>query len=402
MPRLIVANLDCESEYGRKTPRSPPDRLPDPIRRMLSSAGALLCTFAGPGDRLWTPEPVDRDRLALPAARDVELLSGPLEALHPASHDEILAWGETRSIAALRRDQEERRPGDGPAPAPHDWRQALWTAHADPDVARKVNDRRYSQALAEQLGAALPGSAVLDSPRDLDRHLAAGGHRTGHREAWVLEAPFSASGRLRVRRRGNDISPDIATRIRRLFDRFGQLVFRPWVDRVSDLACTGVIHRDGAMTLFPAHGLDNDPAGIFHGARVLPRGSPLAVPEELEPGAAAAEQTAREVGQRLLRDGYRGPFGVDSFVYRTGDGSLRLHALCEINARLGFGLLARALQWDFPDLAVELRLETGPIPEAGRSGERIVPLLHPGSDDATSAWLVLGPDGGRRAQRGLP
>lgn len=415
--RLIIANLDCESEYGRKTASSPADRLPDPIRRMLSSAGTLLCCVARPGDRIWTPEPVDRDRVALPGARGVEFVSGPLDRLDVTSCHEILAWGETDATAALRQRRGER-PGDDPAPLDCDsaerpddrlddrdgWRDALWTTYADPDVARRVNDRRYGQALAEELGVALPGSTVLDGPDELHRHLAAGGHRAGHDDAWVLKAPFSASGRLRVRRRGRDIPQDIATRIRRLFDRFGQLVFEPWVDRVSDFACTGVIGRR-RMRLFPAHRLSNDRAGVFRGARMGDGNTNLVVPDEFEGTASQAEQLARTIARRLFQDGYRGPFGVDGFFHRTDDGALRLHPLCEINARMGFGLLARAMEVDHADASVELRLGTGPVPELssgqgddGSDGEgarslepRIVPLLEPGPGDPTSAWLVLWP-----------
>ena len=45
---------------------------------------------------------------------------------------------------------------------------------------------------------------------------------------------------------------------------------------------------------------------------------------------------------KLAQAGYRGPFGIDAFVYGTGY-DRQLYPLCEINARHTFGHVARAL-----------------------------------------------------------
>ena len=108
---------------------------------------------------------------------------------------------------------------------------------------------------------------------------------------------------------------------------------------------------------------------------------------------------ASRVGSQLAQDGYRGPFGIDGFVYRGSDGQTRVHPLCEINARLSFGFVARALARHREAGAVTLRLGSGPIPRSPPAQDRsarIIPLLDPAPDDPTSAWLVAtSPDGQR-------
>jgi hypothetical protein len=52
--------------------------------------------------------------------------------------------------------------------------------------------------------------------------------------------------------------------------------------------------------------------------------------------------TATAAGDALRAAGYRGPFSIDAYLWRDADGVLRLQRLSEINARLTFGLVARA------------------------------------------------------------
>jgi hypothetical protein len=102
--------------------------------------------------------------------------------------------------------------------------------------------------------------------------------------------------------------------------------------------------------------------------------------------ARRAREVAAEVARRLARDGYQGPFGIDGFVFRDRRGQLRVHAMCEINARLSFGFVAHALARVHARGPVRLRLGSGAVPAAS---PRIIPLLGPGQSDPTSAWLEL-------------
>ena len=100
--RLIVGNLDCETAFAAQSSGGrQPAALPRPVLENISAAATLLRVFCREGDRLWTPVGVDADRLSGPPelARPA-LIDGPLPTAENTG--EVLAWGETGSVTALR------------------------------------------------------------------------------------------------------------------------------------------------------------------------------------------------------------------------------------------------------------------------------------------------------------
>lgn len=318
MRRLILGNLLFEEELAhRSTP-------PREVLATASAAATLLRTFAREGDRLWTPAPVERldDIPGLP--RPI-LESGPLRDLPPA--DEVLAWGESPEAAALR--TQKREPAVSLDAPLHDllWRLPV----ASPEVVARVHHRFFCFRVAEELGCALPGSRILESLADLERVLAKDAP-----PAWVVKAPLSASGRSRfIERDGPAISSEKARRtVERLFDRHGPLLFEPWMDRVEDFGISVLLTENEARTV-SFHRQLVDRKGQFAGIELdveLP-------PEE----RARVEEVVHGVGSALRSEGYVGPFGIDLWRYRRANGEIVLHPLGEINARMTFGLVERAL-----------------------------------------------------------
>ena len=101
-------------------------------------------------------------------------------------------------------------------------------------------------------------------------------------------------------------------------------------------------------------------------------------PQELAPFL----KTFDKVTHRLRNIGYNGPVTVDSFRFRTPDGTIKLHPLGEINARLSFGFVARALLERlapiFPELEHDLvttALRFGSKP-AWQDPTRTIPLVY--------------------------
>jgi hypothetical protein len=109
-PRRIVGNLDCEVELARdaaferdgskkKAGRSCDTRfaLPGAVEASISAFATLLRAFAREGDRIWTPRPVDAQRMAgAPGLSSPELESGPIEKIAPRGS--LLAWAETPAV----------------------------------------------------------------------------------------------------------------------------------------------------------------------------------------------------------------------------------------------------------------------------------------------------------------
>jgi hypothetical protein len=334
--RSILANLLCEDELARRTPSRE-------TLQTVSGLATLLRVFAREGDHLWTPAPVDSERV-LPVPGLPILESGPIE---PA--DELLAWCETPQAAALRK-QPRSLATDLPL------HELLWhLPTAPPSIVAKVHHRAFHLQVAEELGCALPGARVVESLAELDRILAS--PPSASPSAWVVKAPLSASGRSRyIERKGPLLSdPKSRRTVERLFELHGPLLFEPWMERTADFGCSALLTESG-LRIVGFHRQMVDIKGQFAG---------IELPAEVQ------EIPVKEIANALRREGYVGPFGIDAWSYKNG-----FNPLGEINARMTFGLVARALA---ERLGIErLRLRFGAEAPAGA-----IPLLA----GSPSAWI---------------
>lgn len=311
MPMIIWANLDCEARWGGGV-------LSQRVARRVSAASALLAAFAPEGEPvdIYAPAAVDPARIALPGVT--------MHVGAPPRYD--LAW-------------------------------------AAPD-AKAANDRRVAAALNQALGHALPEARVIASLAELDAHLA-----TTTAARWVCKAPWTAAGRDRAHGEGRTVSGELRVYISRLLERFGALLFEPWLDRVLDIGVCARLDRDGRVTAEAPHTLLSDARGGFAGIDLAPPSLAEADPRTLASAVSAAGAALHELG-------YEGPFTVDAFVYRDGDAQ-RLHPLCELNARHTFGHVARALHQRFGTRV--LGFGTPP------PGARV--LVAASDDDPVAAWV---------------
>ncbi len=331
--RLIVGNLDCESDFAALA-GSRVGPLPRRVLSAIAGAGTLLRAFArDDGDRLWLPAHLARRAMAdVPGLPRPVLESGPLPALEPAA--EILAWGVTPAVAKMSSPLWKRGDRGGilrPVEIP--WNLPL----PSPDAAAKVNDRRFGLELAEALGCRLPAARAIASIGDLDDHLESSGV-----ESWVLKAPFSAAGRWRVIHLGGSVTPTLKRRVARLFARHKELVFEPWMERTLDVGCAAAITEDGLVEL-SLHRLLVDRAGRFRGIELIADADGLEGPWLTAPERARMAEVLDGVGDALTTAGFSGTFGVDAWRYVQPDGAAAFHPLGEINGRLTFGWVARAL-----------------------------------------------------------
>lgn len=199
---------------------------------------------------------------------------------------------------------------------------------ADPNE-RAVNDRRFAWELVQELGFALPGMRAITSIGELRTHLASGGAMGSPDGAWVCKAPWTSAGRDRCFGRDQRLPEGLE----RLLERAGAVMFEPWMKRELDVAVVGMV--GDTIELEAPHGLVNGPNGSFHGIDLAPPRLEIAEHDQLL-------LVAERAGFALHQAGYRGPFGIDGFVYGTGF-ERHLHPLCEINARHTFGHVAWAL-----------------------------------------------------------
>ena len=386
-PGLIFANLGCENDWA-----------PSSARRGLSARAmctAVACAttlraFALPGDKLWVPGPVED--LVLPQApglEEVELIGGRLRGL---SFAHVLAWGETEAAQAIRK-RARRVPGglDGPLG------EVLWRAPAPGvEAARSANDRRFALECSRSLGCALEGAAVIGTITELrtwlDRELP--GRSTG--DAWVLKAPYSSSGRERVQGAGQKLPASLEGRIASLLGRFGGLICEPWMDRTADFGVCAILGEESLRAL-PPHRLEVDSHGAFLGIALRPGAPGDCGLEPLE--LTELQRVVEGVAIRLRALGYCGPFGIDCWRWRDLSGAVRFHPLGEINARMSFGLVARALAERLEaagEMAAQsglFRMRVGDVEAMRRareaSGARVIPLVESRESPEVAAWIEL-------------
>ncbi len=277
-PRLIVANLGWEEELAGGT--RPGERaLSRRARSVVASAAGRLRLLARDGDRLWVPDAEGSEEVVpepVPGLRlpRVRLETGRVSAIAPAT--EVLAWGESPAVAALRRGS---RPSGGTSANHGPLHEALWSLPpAPPEVAAACHHRAFALAASEALqearpreeGWALPGARMVASVGELERHLAAGGAAAGGGR-WVVKSPWSAAGRGRHLGTGpGDLrEPVVRRRVERLLERHGSLLFEPWVERLADFGAAALVTPVG-LRWVGVHGQEVDGRGVFAAIRLGP------------------------------------------------------------------------------------------------------------------------------------
>jgi hypothetical protein len=280
---IIYANLDQEARWARTT-------MPQHVLRRISGCALLLGAFAPDGDDsivLHTPGTVDPSRARF---ANIQIKVGV------PSHWDV-AWADPR--------------------------------------ADRANDRRTALSLAQRLRCALPGARVIHSLEELDTHLASGAADAGHEGRWVCKAPWTAAGRDRAHGHGATVVGETRVHLGRMLEKFGVVMFEPWMDRILDLGLCAQLKPDGTLHVDKPHTLLSDQRGAFQGIDLL---EPALTPEEHGQLARTVEGAGK-----MLRDlDYTGAFTIDAFVYKH-HGMRKLHSLCELNARHSFGHVARAL-----------------------------------------------------------
>lgn len=315
--RVFVANLDCEVSWARASSPGPHKALPPAVRRAVSEFSQPLRALARNADHFFT--------LA-------DLQGGLPKEVRDAS--EVLVWGQTSEAPSV----PSPRTSSPVQPSPEQpWKERLWQLSCSPDIAAACNDRRFALGLELPDEVRLKDVRALTSLEELDTYLATA--PLGPGEAWVAKAPWSASGREKLKRHGRVVEGEQRAFATRLLQRYGSLLVEPWMRRTQDFGVAGLVADSLEESLvFPPHQLMCDAGGVFRGIRVDDKETRA----RLGSCAEALDEAAWTSCRALHARGYRGAFGIDTFLY-DDDGHERLRAVCEINARLSFGHVARAI-----------------------------------------------------------
>ncbi len=196
-------------------------------------------------------------------------------------------------------------------------------AHPELAVLRRVNSRAFSHSLGQTMPGAAFVTELAEARRRLDERPAGGG-------AWRIKHAFGMAGRnqrvvVPCRADGRDLAFVRAGLAQ------GGVQIEPDVAIVDEYALHGVLAEDGSSRFGAVVRQRCDPRGAWLSTeRIADCDSLGDVPDRIH-------EEAHLVAAALRVAGYFGPFGVDAFSYRDGNGELHLQPRSEINARYSMG-----------------------------------------------------------------
>ncbi len=219
-----------------------------------------------------------------------------------------------------------------------------------------------------------------------------------YKEEGILEVlvklPFGASAQ-RNRKFAADAPKPMRSLIKRFVGAYGSVVIEPWLDRKFDFSVQYSMEDCGLRRLAFIQ-LENDARGQFRACQAnvkFCRGVEENVRRFLMSGALTVYDG--EVPLKLesfLREArYRGPVGVDAFVYCEADGVLKLRKIVEVNPRFTMGRVALELMRRVaPGRSIRFELRRSRNPEERiRKLETANPPVIDKNGRMTSGCLVL-------------
>jgi hypothetical protein len=195
-------------------------------------------------------------------------------------------------------------------------------------VAR-VNSKLWSHALEIELGWALHGATTASTFEELREAIRRACPQAD--DKWVIKSPFGFAARDRVLGRGPSLEGAQGRWVERQLERGEQLIFQPWLEVIREYGIVLEISPDGDCLVQGISDLQTNGAGTGKGYLL---GRTASRPRIIE-----LERIAQTIGERLFKEGYYGPAGIDALEHARG-----LHPLLEINARYTMGFVAVAVE----------------------------------------------------------
>jgi hypothetical protein len=305
MPCFFYGNFDFE-----ETLAAPHRRRSHSVERILSELAPAWIAAAAPGDVIWCPRPIGAGYFERLADAGLPRVIGVSRLDDVPPDCELVPWAWTPEVLDLA-----KRVGLKIDPPPL-------------EAIRAVNSRQFARSQEVARGFALPGSGIARDWTELVGLIA-----YSVSEQWVIKSEFSQAGRDRFR-------VDLCTRscIEKLrawatprLQAGGTLFVEPWLDPEAEAGIQLTVDRDGSVEVEGVVGTE------YRGGALALADFSLSA-DEVDRWSQAV-QIARDVAQAAAQLGYFGPLGIDAMRYRRRDGTLRVRAIQDVNARWTMGRL---------------------------------------------------------------
>ncbi len=217
---------------------------------------------------------------------------------------------------------------------------ALWGAA--PAVVRQVHDKAFVVPHQHDANGEAFLCSLVTQPTLADIERTVSTWPQWARADFTLKPRYGTSGRGRTRGQNGTLSTSGQGALGR-FVAGGGAVVEPWVKRIEDLSTLWRIDDNAEVHLLGTTRMHVKATGVYQGTDVVVTAAGLRSGSRFDDVVVAH---ARPAVQRAATLGYVGPLGVDAFVWHHPDGSTRVRAVVEVNARFTAAHVALALVHD--------------------------------------------------------
>ncbi len=161
--------------------------------------------------------------------------------------------------------------------------------------------------------------------------------QNGH-ETLILKSPYGTSaGNTLLIEKKDDLNEKW---IENILNKHSEIIVEPWLNRINDLSIQ--IYVDKKIRYLGISQFLTNARGVYQGAIVSP---PLkGISKDVisyflksKEKDSMVSRIAQFVGGELYKLGYRGPAGIDGYIYKNNSNEIRYKPISEINSRFNFG-----------------------------------------------------------------
>ncbi|NLD92580.1 MAG: hypothetical protein GX639_07925 [Fibrobacter sp.] len=203
----------------------------------------------------------------------------------------------------------------------------------DTAIISRINNRKFCHELGLHYGLGVEGSCFCSTIDDFNRFR----QSSDLTYPLVIKPAFGGSG-FGFKRLVSEADFSDSYELVKEYCRHGGFVIERWCNRICDLSTNCLIHQDGTVEYVRYQRLFSNSFGAFFGIYCGPA-DPV-----LDKWKSGLQHASSIVISEMIKAGYYGPAGFDSFVYDTGYGYQRLAPIIEINGRYVMSHIARSVR----------------------------------------------------------
>lgn len=200
-------------------------------------------------------------------------------------------------------------------------------------IISRINNRKFCNELGLQYGFGVEGSYYCSSIEDFNNHI----RSADPVFPLVIKPAFGGSGFGFIQLASKTDVKNCIDQINE-YCNHGGFVIERWCNRLYDLSTNCLIRQDGTVEYIRFQRLLSNSFGAFFGIYIAPA-DPV-----LDKWQESLQRASLISINEIIKAGYFGPAGFDSFVYDAGNGIERLAPIIEINGRYVMSHIAHSVR----------------------------------------------------------